>query len=180
MQSLDHQGNTMTNTTKPTASITRRSLLAIILILAAAPHLRAQATTSAPLPAQLTTATTAFLANAGLDNTTSTQAYNTFYQGLYTWNRFQLKSNPAAAELSFELSINGMITDVTNGSSVGTSYVRLVIRDTKTGALLWSLSENIRPAARQKTFDTNLNDAATKLLADLKAVTSSSTTSPSQ
>lgn len=171
----------MTTTTKLNANtFTKRATLALTLLLAITPHLRAQATASAPLPAQLTTATTAFLANAGLDNTTSTQAYNTFYQGLYTWNRFQLKSNPAAAELSFELSINGMITDVTNGSSVGTSYVRLVIRDTKTGALLWSLSENIRPAARQKTLDTNLNDAATKLLADLKAVTSSSTTSAPQ
>ena len=167
-------------TTKPDANITRRTLLALVLLLAVTPHLRAQATASDPLPAQLTTATTAFLANAGLDNTTSTQAYNTFYQGLTTWNHFQLKSTPAAAELSFELSINGMITDVTNGSSVGTSYLRLVIRDTKTGALLWSLSENIRPAARQKTLDTNLNDAATKLLADLKAVTSSSTTSAPQ
>jgi len=171
----------MTTTTKLNANtFTKRATPALTLLLAITPHLRAQATASAPLPAQLTTATTAFLANAGLDNTTSTQAYNTFYQGLYTWNRFQLKSNPAAAELSFELSINGMITDVTNGSSVGTSYVRLVIRDTKTGALLWSLSENIRPAARQKTLDTNLNDATTKLLADLKAVTSSSTTSAPQ
>ena len=172
----------MTNTTSKLNSntFTQRAILALTLLLAITPHLRAQATASAPLPAQLATATTAFLANAGLDNATSTQAYNTFYQGLYTWNHYQMKPTPAAAELTFELSINSLVTNVNNGSSLNDTYLRLVIRDTKTGALLWSLSENIRPAARQKTLDTNLNDAATKLLADLKAVTSSSTTSPSQ
>ena len=149
-----------------------------ILLLSAlcvAPHLRAQATAIAPTPAQLTTATTAFLANAGMDNTNSLEAYNTVYQGLYTWNHFKLQPTPATAELSLELQVNGMITDVTNGSSIGTSYLRLVIRDTKTGALLWSLLENVRPAARQKTLIINIDAAAQKLLTDLKAVTSAPT-----
>jgi len=150
-------------------------VLSALLVLPT--QLRAQAIAAAPVPTQLTTATTAFLANAGIDNTNSTEAYNTFYQGLDSWNHFHLKPIPAAAELTFELQVNGVITDVINGSSIGTSYLRLVIRDTKTGALLWSLSENIRPAARQKTFATNLNDAAAKLLTDLKAL--SATPNPS-
>jgi hypothetical protein len=149
-----------------------------ILLLSAiciAPHLRAQATAAAPLPSQLTSATTAFLANAGLDNTDSLEAYNTFYQGLYTWNHFKLQPTPAEAELTFELQVNGMITNVNGGSSNGVTYLRLVIRDTKTGALLWSLLENVRPAAREKTLITNIDAAAAKLLTDLKAVTSAPT-----
>ena len=175
MPSLNHHGSTMINiTTKSISNITQRSLLALTLLLVLGPHLCAQATASAPLPTQLLTANTAFLANAGIDNTTSTEAYNAFYQGLDTWNHFHLKPTPAAAELTFELSINTLVSNVNNGSSLNTTYLQLVIRDTKTGALLWSLSENIRPAGRQKTLDKNLNDAATKLIEDLKAVTTTS------
>jgi hypothetical protein len=167
---------------KPDAITLTPRLIPIVLtlLLALAPRLCAQATASAPLPTQLLTANTAFLANAGIDNATSTQAYNTFYQSLDSWNHFHLKPTPAAAELTFELSINTLVANVNNGSSLNSTYLHLVIRDTKTNALLWSLSENIRPAARQKTFDTNLNDAATKLLADLKAVTSSTTAPAAQ
>jgi len=178
MQSLDHKGSKMTHiTANPNANIlSKRGLMvALSVLLAAASHLRAQTTATSPLPTQLFTANTAFLANAGIDNNDSVEAYNVVYQGLVTWNHFHLKPIPTAAELTFELQVNGMITNVNNGSSSGVTYLLLTIRDTKTGALLWTLSENVRPAARQKTMITNIDEAATKLLADLKTVTSNTT-----
>jgi hypothetical protein len=151
--------------------IVSKTLALAAALTLAAPHLHAQTAFYAPIPTQLTSATTVFVANAGLDNGSSTRAYNTFYQGLAASKRFQIKPAPAAAELTFEISVNDKIAYVNDGTSSGFSYVRLVMRDTKTGALLWTLSENVRVSTRQKTFEANLDEAVTKLLVDLKDVT---------
>jgi len=156
--------------------MTRTTINSILLlsVLFLSTPLCGQATAIAPLPTQLTTATTAFLANAGINASDSLEAYNAFYQDLYTWNHFHLQPAPSAAELSFDLQVNVVITYVTGGQSVGTSYLLLNIRDTKTGSLLWTLSEDIRPAGRRKDQLANIAAAATRLLTDLKAISTTS------
>jgi hypothetical protein len=150
-----------------------RTLSAALFLLAAAP-LFAQAP-SAPIPTQLTTAKSIFLANAGsLSNQLAVLAYNNLYQGLTAEKRYQLTATPEDADLIFEVSVIFVY-----GGQTNVEYVQLVVRDAKSQSLLWSISENIGAAAREKTLEKNLADTTAKLITDLATLTSNKvTTSP--
>ena len=148
-------------------------LAAGIFLLAALP-LAAQ---SAPIPAQLATAKTVFLANAGsapANNSLAVLAYDTLYQELAAGKQYGLASTPADADLDLEVSVVSFF----EGGVSYAQYVQLVIRDPKSQALLWSTAESIQPAAREKTLEKNLADAATKLASDLGTLTASKVASP--
>jgi hypothetical protein len=146
------------------------SIATAILLLAALP-LAAQ-TPAAPIPAQFTTAKTAFVANAGAeDNSISERAYATFYAGLSQWNRYQLVATPAAADLVLELRYTAPLSDINvmNGSSNPPHYsprFQLIIRDRATGVILWSVTESPFGTRKQNSYDNAVN----ALLADLKAL----------
>ena len=148
--------------------------LAGIIALLSAAALRAQTAPAPPLPAQLATAKAIFLANAG-SNTANNQEgsilYNSMYQDLAAWNRYQLTSSPAEADLSFEVSV----VSFSEGSTLSGNYVKLVVRDAKSQALIWTITENIEIANREKTFEKNIADCAAKVVTDLKTLTSSGT-----
>jgi len=131
----------------------------------------AQAPTSITRPTQLQTAKTVFVSNAGyVDNHYSEVIYNEFRDGLTKWNHYQLEGAPGQAELSLELSLNVLAGDVTNGSSFNTTFVRLDIRDVKTGILLWTVVEPMKGAFRKKTGEKNLQDAVDRIVTDVKSL----------
>ena len=144
---------------------------ASIITLLSAATMHAQTAPAPPLPAQLLSAKTIFLANAG-SNTANNQegsiAYNSMYQDLAAWNRYQLTSSPAEADLSFEVSV----VSFSEGSTLSGNYVKLVVRDAKSQALIWTITENIEIANREKTFEKNIADCAAKIAADLGTLTS--------
>jgi len=148
-------------------------LIVMLFVLGALP-LSAQ---SAPIPAQLTSAKTVFLANAGsspANNSFAVLAYDMLYQELAAGKQFTLASAPADADLDLEVSVVSFF----EGGVSYAQYVQLVIRDPKSQAILWSTAESIQAAAREKTLEKNLTDAATKLAADLTALTSSKVAAP--
>ncbi|MBS1800729.1 MAG: hypothetical protein JSS95_12990 [Acidobacteria bacterium] len=135
------------------------------------------AQTAAPLPAQLSKAKTIFLANAGSNAVPflkgyPDQSYNALYQALVSSNRFQIVTTPADADLLCEFSMNGIVGPASGGDSWGIAFFQLVIRDPKTQALLWTISENVGPTIREKNFKKNVTEAATKLAGDLKELAS--------
>jgi hypothetical protein len=152
-----------------------RTTVPILALLLAIPQLRAQ--TSAPIPAQIASAKTVFLANAGstpVSNQAALIAYNAFYQALASGNRYQLTSDPESADLALEVSIHSVF----EGGLNQTQYVQVIIRDPKSQSLLWSTAEGIQFAARVKTQEKNLADAATKLAADLAALATTTAATP--
>jgi hypothetical protein len=117
-----------------------------------------------PIPAQLATAQTVFIANAGgPDNTLSQFAYKSFYHAI--GKRFRVVTRPADADLSFELA-----TTYSVGAKLTarTAVLQLSIRDAKTQSLLWSFSE---PVISEGTASiSEMDKAANKLLEDYNAL----------
>jgi hypothetical protein len=127
------------------------------------------AQTTIPLPAQLSTAQTVFVANAGgPDNHLSQFAYMSFYHSMLNWKRFRLASRPADADLSFELTTARRAGATLNARL---TVLELNIRDVKTQNLLWSFSE---PVTSKAEISTSEMDATTsKLIADCDALLAS-------
>jgi hypothetical protein len=124
----------------------------------------------APLPAQIVTAKTVFISNAGagLDKN-----YNEFYAAIKNWGRYELLAAPANADLVLEISFASQITDVGGSkesgcSSRNESHFRLQLLDPKTRIVLWTNTETIEPFFLQKTGEKNTSDAIKRLVEDLK------------
>jgi hypothetical protein len=145
-------------TSKPNSTpLTQRATLALTLLLATTPHLRAQ---TAPLPAQLAAAKTVFIANAfEAGGPASEAAYNQVYAAVQVLNRFTLVSSPQQADLilQFGLTPNGL-AEV------------LHITDPKTNVRLWSVSEGIRIGVRGSTAAKNTQIAINNLANDLQTI----------
>jgi hypothetical protein len=145
-----------------------RSIIAFAIILLAALPLAAQAPV-APLPAQLTSAKTVFLANAGSSagsadyNQLAIIAYNSSYQALVAENNYHLTLTPTDADLIFEISVIG-------DGRLFTGRTRLVVRDVKSQSLLWTISEDIKASSREKEFQKNAAISAAKLVSDLNTL----------
>ena len=143
----------------------RPTLISLVLLISS---MNISAQMAIPIPAQLATAQTVFVANAqGPDNSLGQFAYKSFYHSMIDWKRFRLVSRPEDADLSFEL------TEVQRaGTTLKTRMTVLVltIRDVKTQNVLWSLSE---PASTKAEISISEMDATTsKLVADYDAVIS--------
>jgi hypothetical protein len=149
------------------------SNLALAIALALTPMAHAQ-TAAAPVPSQFATAQTVFLASAGapVGGTKEKLMVNMVYSGMYdaltSLKQYRLVTAPADADLSMEVSVVVAVGAV-NGT-FNNVVLRLVVRDTKTHALLWTLDEPLDGAFREKTFQRNVDSAATKITADLKSL----------
>jgi len=64
------------------------------------------------------------------------------------------------------------------GSSQVDYFVQLVVRDAKSQALLWTISENIGTAGREKTFEKNIAASAAKIVTDLGTLISDKVVTP--
>ncbi|MGZ4829796.1 MAG: hypothetical protein ACXV8X_09040 [Candidatus Angelobacter sp.] len=161
-----------------------------ILIFAAlsAPFLRAQqdqgdktisaAPSSAPVPAQILSAKKVFIAYGGGETNFEaggysgnvTRTYDQFYAALKGWGHYELVSDPADAELVFEISFAHPL--VAQGPYGGSSsrtdpQFKVAIADARTRILLWTLTEHIELALMQENRDKNFDQAMVGLVNDV-------------
>jgi hypothetical protein len=137
------------------------SSILLSMTLSFAPHLSAQTTAPAPLPPQLAAAKTVFISNAiEAEGHYSETAYDQVYAAVQTLNRFTFVDSPQQADLILQF-----------GVPLNNSLVRtLRIIDPKNNVLLWSVSEDIAPAARTSTAEKNLQTAINNLATDLQTI----------
>ncbi len=142
----------------------------------------------APLPAQILAAKKVFVANAGGDEPWiddgqfsggSDRTYNQFYAAMKTWGRYELVGAPADADLLFEIefTVPPIAGEASHTNTIaGRPYdpqFRLVIRDPKTNALLWSFTEHAAWAILQGNRDKNFDQALAKIVGDVQALSAS-------
>jgi hypothetical protein len=161
--------------------------VALAIAWVAVPGLRGQdrkEVVPAPLPAQIFTARKVFVSNGGGDTLGnysggSDRMYNQLYAALKGWERYELVSAPADAELVFEIRFAAPIIgeNVSGGNGISVSsktmkdpQFRLTIRDLKTHVLLWTFTEHVQNALLQGNRDKNFDQAMAALVNDIRNV----------
>jgi hypothetical protein len=137
----------------------------------------------APIPAKLM-AKTVFLSNAGADSGLfpspfsggPQRAYDYLYAALKADRTYVLVTDPAAADLVFEIRVTAPSGPSNPNKVYGASdplpMARLVVYDRPTHYVLWADTQSIDVALKQKTHDANFDRALDRLLIDLKSVVS--------
>jgi len=158
---------------------------AIAAVLATASLAAAQQpanSTTAPVPAAITSARTIFISNAGADSGLfpepfsgdPNRPYNEFYANLKAAGKYELVDDPSQADLVLELQLTAP-----NGPSRGSKQLgaadpvpmfRLTVYDRKTHFVLWALTQSIDLAFLQKTHDRNFDQALMTLTRDFEIV----------
>jgi hypothetical protein len=138
-----------------------RFVACFVLFSASAGLAQQPATTPAgPVPPAILDAKKIFLSNSGISSTVysggQNRAYNQFYEALQGSRFFEMAGDPSDADLVLELQLAN--------SAPGPDTFKLLIYDRKTRFLLWTLLEPITVCTRQKTCDTNFDDALLVLL----------------
>ena len=139
-----------------------------------------------PIPTQISSAKKVFIANGGenqpfyneiLFNGGSERAYDQFYAGMKAAGRYELVSAPADADLLFEIELTVLRAGprVSQEPSVfgDVPYdpqFRLVIRDPKTNAMLWTLIEHVQWAILQGNRDKNFDQADARIVNDVQGL----------
>jgi hypothetical protein len=132
---------------------------------------------SAPVPAQISSAHTVFLSNLGDDANfpvDATQAYNDIYKALTTWGRYQLVSSPDQADLIFQL--RGVSTLTTYYGGHGTTYTlnnpafQLTMVDPRSSVTLWTITSPVALAGSKQTWARWLAISETNLVSRIKVV----------
>jgi len=121
----------------------------------------------APVPAQILTASKVFISNAGvtvaaLDTLIKiswgvNEPYNQFYAAMKSWGRFEIVSTPAEADLVLEIRCD-------------TFLFILTILDSKTHFILWTITQPVKVAALEKTWEKNFSQGIGNLVGDLKGL----------
>jgi hypothetical protein len=132
-----------------------------------------------PPSARLAAAKSALVKNAG----GSEIPYNVISSGLEGWGRFAMVDSPSKADIIVEVlspqeegggvsvgsktrsGISGRMEESTTTSrNLSSGPIRLVVYDAKTHVALWTASEQVKNAMRQKVREDNLVQAAARLL----------------
>ena len=129
----------------------------------------ADAAPAAPTPAQITTAKTAFISNAGEISQSGdlgysggpTRAYDEFYAAMRSWNRYDLVPLPSQADLVLEIGF-------TKPRKSDPRFTLLIL-DPRTQTKLWTFSERVpQEIGLQKTRDKNFDRAMNTLVRHLQ------------
>ena len=124
-----------------------------------------------PVPPALLRAHTVFVSNAGADaglfpepfSGDPNRAYSEFYADLKSSPRFDLVTDPATADLVFEIRLTAPYgptnANKQNGAADPRPEFHLTIYDRTSHYILWSESQSIEIAFLQKTHDRNFDDA---------------------
>jgi hypothetical protein len=119
---------------------------------------------AAPVPSPIFTAKTLFISNASgeilLPAGTPDLTYNEFYAAMKNWGRYEIVSNPADANLVFEIRFMNSRTDQN-------FQFRVVVLDSKSHVILWAFSENVRQSGNPKTSRKYFDDAMAAMVGDL-------------
>lgn len=120
---------------------------------------------SAPIPPAIFAAKTIFISNAGADgglfphpfSGSQDRVYNQFYAAMQNWGRYRLVSDPADADLVFEVRLSGpngpSNPDKAKGASDPLPIFHLAILDRKSHFTLWTVTEAVSIAWFQKSHD---------------------------
>lgn len=138
----------------------------------------AQETQPAPaaIPPQIVNAKTVFIGNGGSEGATEysggqDRPYNMFYAEMKTWGRYALVNSPADADLLLEIHfVLPMAMSVPKEPAVYDPQLRVIIRDPKTQALLWTVIEHADWAMLKSNRDRNFNTAMGRLVTDLETL----------
>jgi hypothetical protein len=169
------------------------SFLALAVLLTTSAAARAQMapySQAGPLPPTLRLAHSIFVSNAGSDSGLFPEpfsgdpdrAYTEFYGALKQSGQFQLVNTPSSADLVLELQLTApygpfrtsssdSITLKASGTSNAVPMFRLVIYDSKTHFILWTITQSVDFAALQKNHDRNFDAALTAVLHQFGLVT---------
>ncbi len=154
-----------------------RIVACAVLLIAIAALAPAQGPAPSLVPPALQSAKTIFVSNAGADSGLfpepfsgdPNRAYSQLLDILHASAAFQLVDSPAQADLVLELQLTAP-----NGPSRGSKQLgagdpvpmfRLVVYDRPTHYILWTETQSIDVALRQKTHDRNFDQALNALAA---------------
>ena len=173
----------MTIRSVASAACIRAGMIAVFLLLiCGACVAQPPETAASPVPPAISSAKTVFLANGGADGGLFPEPFsgdpNRGYFSLYTqlkaMGKYDLVDDPSQADLVVNISLVAPTGPHNDQKTLGTAdplpFFRLVIYDAKSHFALWTITEPIYIAFRQKTHDKNFDDAMTNVTADLKAL----------
>ena len=149
--------------------------LGLAMILPILPALQAQAP-AAPIPSQILTAKKVFISNAGVEYETglwkggSAQPYNELYAAIKAGVQYEIVAAPADADLVFQISLADPASRLK--SSIESPQIELLLLDPKTHIVLWTLGQDVSVSHAQIGRNHALKEALSKLIGDLKALTS--------
>jgi hypothetical protein len=139
----------------------------------------------APVPAQILAGKTVFIVNDGADRGANPdapfsgepeRAYNDFYAAMKAWGHYELVGSPSGADLLLELRFTVRPGLVERGQTwYWDGRFRLAIRDQKSHAKLWTLTDQVERALLQGNRDKNFDQALARLVADMQRLTAPST-----
>lgn len=137
----------------------------------------AQVSSTPPVPAQIASAHTLYLTNAGGDPNfpiDQHRAYSAVYAAMQNWGRYQLVNSPAQADLVLSLTDVSPITDVVgydNGTySIHSPAFQLNIVDARTNQVIWTITAPFGVKGRGKTYDRWVDIAVTNLVSRMKVL----------
>jgi hypothetical protein len=120
---------------------------------------------AAPIPMQMLTGKTVFISNsestADIIFAVPDLTYNTLYEHMKSWGKYELVSAPADADLVFNINFVVLLYP----------QLRLVVLDPKTHVVLWTFAEQVQPWVRQSTGRKNFDQAMVNLVDDVKTMT---------
>ncbi|WP_158819433.1 hypothetical protein [Granulicella sp. S156] len=130
-----------------------------------------------PVPAQIRTAHTVFLASDGSDPNfplDPNTAYSAFYDAIQSWGHYQLAPSAQEADLVFQLRGVAPITDISGDrygvySSTSPAF-QLIIRDPKTNTRLWTVTSPVFAAPKRSTMAYWQSIAVTNLVSRVKVL----------
>jgi hypothetical protein len=148
---------------------------AFAMISVVAPILEAQQPKdAAPVPSSILSAKRIFIANMppqgpGIDARAAIysggpyRCYSQFYMAMKAWDRFEVVSSPADADLIFEVSYQE-----TPVGPYPPNQLRVVIVDSKSQVPLWWMSEAVFQGTHRQDSDKFFDGAMAKLVQDVK------------
>ena len=98
------------------------------------------------------------------------RAYSEFYTAMKAWNRYELVSDPAQADIVFAVRFS----DPTGG----TPQIRIGVTDAHSKIVLWGFVEQVDFKFRKKNRDLAFTDSVKLLVTDIQTLIGQSTTTP--
>jgi len=161
------------------------SLLILLLQVSVVAAEQTKPAPTAPIPRQILVAKKVFIANAGGDerpddsvfNGGPERVYNEFYAEVKAAGRYAIVDTPADADLLFEIGFTAPMVSGVGDRGDSKRYdpqLRLAIRDPKTNALLWAITEHVQWAILQGNLDKNFDQTLARIVRDLQRLSGSS------
>src|SRR5271165_1008827 len=161
---------------------------AVLLLLASLAAAQSQQPASiAAIPPALVNVKTVFLSNGGADGGLFPQpfsgdpnrGYFALFDQLKAMGKYELVSDPSQADVVMELHLLAPYGPKDMSKQLGSAdplpFFQLSIYDRSTHYVLWTITEPVEIAFKQKTHDRNFDDAIGKLVADIQALNQANT-----